>query len=170
MPRELPCLISGVPSRQVTGRLSASSADFGTGEVVAASLNAMGGLHLTSGSSEDVQVTPGAGGQLKLHSDLWMGATVLRVGDLIHVNGSGTIVAGNLEVDAVRSSIRSVAGDITMTPADKVLVQQTGGSADVMLQGASAQLILEGTTESFLLRTTAAGQLALAGTNPDSGL
>ena len=106
MPRELPCLISGVPSRQVTGRLSASSADFGTGEVVAASLNAMGGLHLTSGSSEDVQVTPGAGGQLKLHSDLWMGATVLRVGDLIHVNGSGTIVAGNLEVDAVRSSIR----------------------------------------------------------------
>ena len=155
----------------MSGALTAARADFGLGDVTAASLNAERGLHLTSGESEHVQITPGTGGQVKLHSDVWMGVShTFSVGDLIRVIGAGTIEAGNLRVDAVASAIRSVSGDITMTPAEQVLVQKAGGSADVKLQGATAQLLLEGSVESFELKTTSTGQFQLTGTNPDSSI
>ena len=155
---------------EVSGGLTAAHADFGLGDVTAASLNAVRGLYLTSGESEHIELLPGGdGGQVKLHSDVWMGADhILSVGGLIRVVGSGTVEAGNLRLDAVASAIRSVAGNITMTPAEQVLVQKLGGSADVVLQGAAARLTLEGSVESFHLLTTSAGQFQLNGVNPES--
>eukprot|EP01048_Picozoa_sp_COSAG05_P022185 COSAG05_NODE_4343_length_1557_cov_3.271135_1_plen_365_part_10 len=124
----------------------------------------MNGLNLTSGLNKHIHIIPGAHGSLKLHSDVWIGSSVLHVGDLIRVNGSGIITAGNLEIDAEASSIRSVSGNMTFTPADSAIFAKQNGSSTMVLVGDQAQLVLKGGEESFAL-STAAGQFQLQGTN-----
>jgi hypothetical protein len=155
---------------QVTGALSASSAHFGSGEVVAAALNSHGSLNIMSGDNQDVSVAPGRGAKVRVYSDLWMGrGSVLSVGDHISVNGTGTIIAGRLEIDAATSTMRSVSGNVTLSAAESVLVRQNGGGAsELVLLGSRARLALEGASERFSLESTDSGQFKLGGTNPIS--
>ena len=143
---------------QVTGQINAASANFGSGQVIASDILSQGGLNITAHG--DVFILPDDGKSLRVYSDMSMGGRdVLRVGDMIRLNGSGVVAVGSLEIDAELSRIRSVAGNITVASSDSVhFVKEGGGASNVLLVGESARLVLQG-SEAFALVSKQEGAL-----------
>ena len=163
------CMRSQFSPLQVTGQINAASANFGSGQVIASDILSQGGLNITAHG--DVFILPDDGKSLRVYSDMSMGGRdVLRVGDMIRLNGSGVVAVGSLEIDAELSRIRSVAGNITVASSDSVhFVKEGGGASNVLLVGESARLVLQG-SEAFALVSKQEGALELQGVNPGSQL